>query len=233
VDLVVAVGGDGTLGEVVGGLGGADVPIAALPLGTANVLALDLGLPRRPAALLEAIAGGRTVAVDVALVNGRASFLVTGVGFDGLVVRALDEARRGPISRWSYVRHGLGALRGYRPPRLAVEIDGERQDGAFGLVIVSNVVHYGGVACLSRDRRLDDGLLEAYLFGKATRPALLGHALRGLLTGLPAGSCRRVRGRRFRIESDEPVPYQVDGDYGGTTPVEIEVTPRPFRLIVP
>jgi len=233
LDLVVSVGGDGTLGEVVSGLTDAPARVASLPMGTANVLALDLGLPRTVDGLLELIRGGRTTEVDVALVNGRPSFLVTGIGFDAILVRALEQARTGPITRLTYIYRGLGVLRRYRAPRLSVSIDDEPLPGTFGLVLISNVIHYAGLRCMAADRRLNDGLFEAYLFRKAGRAALLAQALRGVTTGFPGGSVERLQGRRFRIESTEPVPYQVDGDYGGETPVEIEVTSRPFRLFAP
>jgi diacylglycerol kinase (ATP) len=237
VDLVVSVGGDGTLGEVLAGLSGLsgrDVPVAILAAGTANVMSLDLGLPRRVAGLLEVIALGRTVPVDTARVNGeRLSFLVTGVGFDAMAVHELESRRRGPITRASYVAAGLRVLRRYAPPSLEVELDGRQMPGRFAQVLVSNVVHYGGFRVLSSDRRLDDGLFEVYLFPKGSRASLAGYALRALLRGLPGGACTRLRARRVRIVSEAPVPCQVDGDAFGETPVEIAVHPVQSRLVVP
>jgi YegS/Rv2252/BmrU family lipid kinase len=236
-DLVVSVGGDGTMAEVLSGLeraGRRDVPVAVHPFGTANVLALDLALPRGVEALVELVRAGTTRGLDVGHVNGRTSFLVTGVGIDGRIVEALEKARRGPISKATYVRHGVGAFcSGFRPPELVVSVDGETVPGVFGWVLVSNVVNYGGLPVLSADQELDDGLWEAYLFRRGTRASLLRYGLRGLLRRLPGGDCLRVQGRRVRVESAEPVPYQVDGDYGGVTPVEIEVGPQPFRILAP
>jgi YegS/Rv2252/BmrU family lipid kinase len=232
-DLIVSVGGDGTLGEVISGLDGASVRVASLPMGTANALALDLALPRSVEGLLELIQNGTTSEVDVALVNGRVSFLVVGVGFDAALVRDLDQNRKGPITRMTYVHRGLRALRHYQIPRRHVTIDDTPLAGTYGLVLVSNVIHYAGLRCMAPDRLLNDGLFEAYLFREAGRASLLAQALRGLTTGFPGGPVERVQGRRFRIESAEPVPYQVDGDYGGETPVEIEVTSRPFRMFAP
>ena len=123
VDLVVVVGGDGTLGEVLSELP-AEIPVALLPMGTANVMAWDLGLPRRVPALLRAIAARRTVNLDTARVNGRLSFLVLGVGFDGEIVRDVDQRRRGPITKAFYVRSVLRCLWRNRPPELRVGVDG-------------------------------------------------------------------------------------------------------------
>lgn len=232
-DLVIAVGGDGTVAEVLEGLP-PEVPLAVLPMGTANVLCLDLRLPRRARGTLEMIRAGRTTGLDVARVNGRLSFLVTGVGIDGAIVQRVDEHRRGPITKWSYVRAALSAFtRGFRIPRLVVTLDGERLEGHWAWVLVSNIIGYGGILKLFPGRRLDDGLFEVFLFPKGSRLALLGYALRGVVRGLPGGSCSMRTARSVRIESDPPVPYEVDGDYAGQTPVEVRVSGEHFRLLIP
>ena len=233
-DLVVSVGGDGTLGELLAGLGDRDVPVAVLAAGTANVLALDLALSRDVAGVLATIAGGKTARIDTARVNGeRLSFLVTSVGLDAMVVKEVEARRHGPITKRTYVGAAWRSLRRYRPPRLAVEVDGRALEGSFAEVIVSNVVNYAGFPVLSKDRRLDDGLYEVYLFRKGSRASLFAAGLRAITRGLPGGSCTLVRARKVRIASETPVPCQVDGDAFGETPVEIAVHPVQSRLVVP
>lgn len=233
-DLVVSVGGDGTLREVFDGLLDPELPVAVLPTGTANVLSIDLQLPRDVDGLIELVAAGRTQRIDVADVNGHLSFLVTGVGFDGRVAHCLEQRRRGPITKWSYVPAALAALRGYRPPRLTVELDGRRLERTYGLVLVSNIVHYGGFLKLAGRAALDDGLWEVYLFTDATLSGLARAGLRGSLASLPGGpSCTMQRASRVRIDSDEPVACQVDGDARGTTPVELTLSGRQHVLLLP
>lgn len=233
-DLAVSVGGDGTLGEVLEGLTGRDVPVAILPIGTANVMSLDLGMPRDVGRAVPIIARGKTSALDTARVNAsRLSFLVTSVGFDAAAVHEVEARRRGPITRTHYLTAGLRALWRYEPRRLTVEIDGRALPGTFALVLASNIVHYGGYEVLSADRRIDDGLFEVYLFEKGSRASLLGYGLRAVTSGLPGGSCTLVRARRIRITSDAPAPCQVDGDAFGETPVEIVVDPVQSHLVIP
>ncbi len=234
IDLVVSVGGDGTLREVFEGLEGRDLPVAVLPLGTANVLSLDLELPRQVERCVEVIAGGALQSIDLAQVNGKLSFLVTGVGLDAHTVRELERTRRGPIGKASYVPALLRALRQYREPRLEVEIDGSAVAGRFGLVLISNIVHYGGVMRLCRERRFDDGRFEVYLFPRGNVPSLLRAAWWGSVRGLPHGNLCSVRSAaKVRVSAPEPVPYQVDGDFGGETPVELVVTGARARVLVP
>ena len=234
VDLVVSVGGDGTLREVFDGLCNPEVAVAVVPLGTANVLSLDLGLPRDVDGALEVIARRRLIRIDVAEVNGHLSFLVTGVGLDGMIVRELEGRRSGPISKLHYVSAGLRAARAYQPPELRVEIEGEEQPGTYGLVLISNIVHYGGFLQLSPERKLDDGLYEVYLFPDGRLRKIAQAAARGLLGHLRDGrACRVVRARRVRVTSQTPVAYHVDGDYRGETPVDFSVTRRQAHLLVP
>jgi YegS/Rv2252/BmrU family lipid kinase len=232
-DLVVAVGGDGTLREVLGGLVDPEVPVGVLPMGTANALAAELGLPRDVDRALEVLARGRTTRLDVATVNDSLSFLVTGVGFDARTVREVEARRDGPITKLAYGPAVLRALRGYRPPSLSVEIDGRARSERFGLVLASNIGHYGGFLRLASGSRLDDGRFDVYLFPEAGAAGLAAHALRGMLGRLVGRSCEMVPARRLRVTSDDPVPFQVDGDYGGVTPVELSVSDTQYRVLIP
>jgi YegS/Rv2252/BmrU family lipid kinase len=232
-DLAASVGGDGTLREVFEGLGDDSVPVAVLPLGTANVLAIDLALPRSPAGLAELVRRGHSTALDVAAVNGRLSFLVTGVGFDAAVVAEVERRRRGSITKWSYVPAALAALRQWRPTALHVELDGAAVEGPVEGLFASNIVHYGGVLRLSPTRVLDDGLFDIYLFRDARLRGLGAAGLRGLCGRLPGGSCELRRARSVRVTSERPVPYHVDGDFGGTTPIELTVGSTRRRILVP
>lgn len=232
VDLLVVVGGDGSVGEVLSATP-PGLPVAVHPMGTANVLSLDLRLPRNVAGTVAMVLAGKSTLIDVADVNGRLSFLVTGVGIDGVIVRAIDEARTGSISKLTYVKASLRHLLRYKAPRLTVEIDGELLPDEYAWVLVSNMIGYGGFMKLSPDRKLDDGLYEVFLFPRGSLTALIGYGLRGIVRHLPGGDCRMLRARSVRIDSDTATPYEVDGDFGGETPVEINVTGIQHRLLLP
>jgi len=234
LERLIVVGGDGTVNEVLSGLTRHELPILIVPMGTANVMGLDLKLPRDAAGALAVLRGDRRQKLDVARVNGAAlSFLVSGVGIDALVIRELERVRRGSITHWSWVRAAASAFLAYREPQLSVELDGRPVEGRFGFVLFSNVIHYGGLRVLATDRQLDDGLFEAYLFRGCSRIGLLRHGLRALVSGFPSSRCERHRARRIRVRSEAPVSYEVDGDLGGETPLEIEVLAQPFTLLVP
>ena len=238
---IVAIGGDGTLSEVVDGAAGRDVSIAQFPLGTANVLALDLLLPRRAARTADMVLAGRTTQLDTALVScgglaaPRRGFLVLGAGFDGHAVHALARARRGAISKLTWARAIVDALGSWRPRELRATVHGPHGASTHVCesILVANCVHYGGFDVLDRSRRLDDGLYEVYLFARASRTALLRTALAGAFGRLPGGVATLLRASRVSIESDGPSPVQLDGDAAGTTPARLEVDTLRTRLLVP
>jgi diacylglycerol kinase family enzyme len=197
-------------------------------------MSVDLMIPREPRGTLGMLASGRSTPLDTALVDGRLSFLVIGIGPDGAAVREVAARRRGPIRKIHYLRAILHTLITWRPEPLRVEIDGEPIPESFAWVLVSNVIGYGGLFRLCRDRRLDDGRWEVYLFPRGSRWALLGYSLRAMLLGLPGGDCRMRLASRVSLRAAAPVPIEIDGDYAGESErIEIEVQPGPFTLLLP
>jgi diacylglycerol kinase family enzyme len=233
LDLVVSVGGDGTLSEVLAGLVDRSVPVAQLPLGTANVLASELGLPRDVDGAIETILGGHTTWLDAAEVGGRLSFLCVGSGIDGLAVAEVERRRRGPISKWDYVTALASTLRRYRPPALRLHVDGAEVPGEFGFVLISNVREYGAFFHLSSAGRRDDGRVEVYALRHAELYGLLRLAGTAFLRELPGARTEFFQGREFRVEAPPETPYQVDGDLGGLGSFDYRVTGDRFRILVP
>jgi len=238
-DGCVTIGGDGTLAEALAGLRERpELPVAPFPTGTANVLSKDLGLARTPIELVRSILEGHTISLDVARVQGsdevvRTSFLVLGIGLDGMVIHDLDARRTGPITKLSYLPSVARSLIGYKRPRLKVELDGEELPGEFGFVLISNCIHYGGLFTLDPKRDAGDGLWEVILLERGDISSILAVAARGLMGGVEGGACSILRGSRVRVSSDEPVPFQIDGDAGAHTPVSLEVSSTPHRIVIP
>jgi diacylglycerol kinase (ATP) len=239
VDLVISVGGDGTLREILTGLrdrppSANPVRVGVLPMGTGNALCADLGLPRDVDGALEVLLRGKTVDIDVADVNGELCFLITGIGPDALVVEDIAARRKGrPMSKWAYLPCGIRAFLRYRHEPLTVELDGHRLEDTYSQVLACNMIHYGGLVKLSPERILDDGLFEVFLFRGHHRLQMLAYTLRAFLHMIPGGSVEMRRASRIKVTSASPVPYYVDGDPMGKTPVEIEVTGSRFQLLVP
>ncbi|MGH0034895.1 MAG: diacylglycerol/lipid kinase family protein [Myxococcota bacterium] len=241
-DRIVVVGGDGTLNEVVNGLPDPGrVPIVQLAVGTANMLARELGWPRRLralAALVALVEEGEVRRIDLGRIGpggGQRFVMNASCGFDAMVTRRIREARRGTLGFRGYVRPVLGVLRRYQEPRLRVRVDDDPpREGA--LVLVSNLRNYGGLFRFTERARCDSGHLDIRLFHRARPVDLVRYGCAGLLrcsAGLRGSEA--LAARRVRIESAtrEPVPVQLDGDAWGTTPVEIEVAPAALAVVTP
>jgi len=232
-DLVIVVGGDGTLNEVVNGLE-ADRPVALFPLGTGNVLAKELRLPRRIKGFCEMVARGREARVDVASLGGRRFVSMVGVGFDAAVSHAVHERRAGAICMSHYYVPLLRTRASFRSPLVRVSIDGGEAVEAGGFVLVSNVRSYGGPLVITPDAAYDDGLLDVCVLPRGSLPRYV-RALAACFLGLQhcLSGAQYYRGRSVRITADERVPCQVDGDPAGFVPASIDMLDRTLRMVVP
>ena len=230
----VVWGGDGTVNEVANGLAGTDVPILPCPAGTENLLAKELRVSSNPHQVVAALRSGRVVDCDVGRINGRNFLLILGVGFDGEVVRRLTATRRGHISHLSYFWPIWRTFWEHDFPRMHILADGEEIFDDCGLAFIGNISRYSVGLRICRDAEFDDGLLDLVVFSCREQTALVLHAAWTLLRRHPLkGNVIYRQAREIRIETHEPVPSQVDGDVGPTTPLEISLAPERIRLIIP
>jgi diacylglycerol kinase (ATP) len=248
--VIAVAGGDGTINEVVNGLArrGDDGPaLAIVPLGTANVLAHELGLAFNAAAIAQTMTSGRALLVHPGEAIGpgtmekgapRCFSLMAGAGFDAKVVAGVSAGLKRRLGRAAYVWRSLVEARRYRPVRYAVEVDGARHEAAS--VIVTRSRHYAGPYVVAPDATLSDSLLHVCLFERWGRAQTLRFGLALLLGRLPhAGGYRVVTGRSVKISVRSDAgegrrqPVQIDGDDALTLPVSIGVAPGVVRLLQP
>ncbi|HXV74814.1 MAG TPA: diacylglycerol kinase family protein [Candidatus Polarisedimenticolaceae bacterium] len=234
VDRIVVIGGDGTLNEVLNGLRDPSrVPITQLATGTANLLAHDLRLPFRAEGMGRLLDDGSIRYVDMGQAGDRRFLLVVSAGFDAMVTHEAQRGRSGPSGYLSWIVPTIRTLRGYRPPNLEVKVDGGPSVRG-ELVIVSNVRNYGGIFTVADRASCDSGHLDVCVLKRASLPGLARAAFSGLTGGLSSSpGVVYLTGRRIELDADRPVPVELDGDPFGTTPVEIELTPRCVPVVVP
>lgn len=231
-DGLVAIGGDGTVNEVLNGMPDPSRPLGVLPVGTANVLAMELRLPRRPDAAAAAFAAGRRRSLAIGVCNGRRFLLFVGIGVDGAVVRRLAEVRTGTLGKhkwfgpivhtvWNWPRYALSAT----------FADGTRLDG-LSSVLVTRVRNYGGVMRLTRDIDPDDGTLHVLCFRARSRLAWSWLGGRALLRCLTPGRLLATR-VTTSVRVDGHAPWQIDGDFGAEGSTDITLAPQSASLFVP
>jgi diacylglycerol kinase family enzyme len=243
-DAVVAAGGDGTIGEVANGLPLDSAPLGIFPLGTANVLAMETGLPLEPAAVMQAVLHGPVAQVWPGFVtdsqnrNGRLFTIMAGVGFDAHVVADLPGGWKRWLGKGAYVAESLRQLAQFRVPRYRLSIDG--RDHVCASAVIAKGHFYGGRFVCAPDARLDAPDFQVCLFGMGGRIGALRATAAltlGLLQRLP--EITLVRGRRIEIASlDDSAyaagePVQADGDIAARLPATVGIGARSIPLIVP
>lgn len=234
---VVAAGGDGTINEVANGLlantaGGRSLPLALLPLGTANVLARELGMPSGTEAIATSIRDGRARTVAVGRANGRHFLLMAGAGFDAHVVAGIRLPLKRRVGKLAYVVEIIRQLFIYRFPVYHLRIDGQEHRACS--VIVANARHYGGRFIVAPEAQLEAGSLEVCLFTRAGRLHAMKYAAAlalGLLPRLPDVKYRQARHIELCGPWEDPV--QGDGDMLASLPCDIEVVPNALTLVFP
>jgi YegS/Rv2252/BmrU family lipid kinase len=231
-DAVVAAGGDGTIGEVANGLPLQSAPLGIFPLGTANVLAMEIGLPLDPPAVMQTVLHGPEANIWPGYVNERLFTIMAGVGFDAHVVADLPPQLKRWLGKGAYVIESLRQLAAYRVPRYRVSIDGADHDCASAVIAKGHF--YGGKFICAPHARLDDPAFEICLFKKGGRIGALRATVAltlGLLQRLP--EIELVRGREIMISGADGEPVQADGDIAAKLPAQVRLGARAIPLIVP
>jgi diacylglycerol kinase (ATP) len=239
VPLVVAAGGDGTIAEVASGLAGTAALLGILPLGTANVLAWELGLPPGPERAARVLTAGRAAVLHPGLArfgdgSSRLFVQMVGAGFDAAVVANLDLSLKRRIGKAAYVAQSARELFRYPFPRFTASLDGAEEEVASAIVTKGRL--YAGRHLLAPGAAPGERGFRVALFrgvGPA-RAALYGAALPlDLLPRLSGVEIRRASRIRLAAAPAVPVPVQADGDRAGLLPVEIEDAPGPLRVMLP
>ncbi len=231
--LVVAAGGDGTIAEVAQGLQGSTAALGVIPLGTANVLACELGLPFAPHACAAALAFGRTRLLWPGVArtaNGDRLFVqMVGVGFDAEVVHRLPLGLKRVLGKGAYVVQSLREMGRYGFPLVRIRVDGVPIEAAS--VVVSKGRFYAGQYVLAPLARPAERGFQVALFGCG---GAMGAALYG--AALPLGLLSRAPGLRLMraelVEIDQSLPAQMDGDAAGGTPLRIVDAAAPIGVVV-
>ena len=233
-DIVVAVGGDGTVSEVATGLLGTSKALGIIPCGSGDGLALHLGISRNPRKAVRALNESVIVPIDAASLNGRPFFCTAGVGLDADVAFAFARSSRRGLSTYISTAWNLW-MHGDRTAHYVLETDTETWEGQAVIITVGNANQWGNEARIVPKASLRDGLLDVTVVEPfATREIPRLAAL--LMTGKADTSARvrSFRSARVQIRRDRPGPAHCDGDpFGAGLCLEMEIRPGALRVAVP
>ena len=228
---IVVAGGDGTVNEVVNGIAGSSATLGILPVGTMNVFAAELGLPRGIKESWAVIQAGATRVIDLPKAAEHVFVQMAGVGFDAQALKETSWDAKRNLGPLSYVITAA-QVAARKPPALLVESDGRSREGSF--VLIGNGRYYGGPFPVFRNARIDDGLLDVIILKNVGHLDLIRY-LQGVLFGthLDMEDLEYFQTNHLTITSDEEVPVEIDGEVIGNLPVSFECGSQKLRVLAP
>ena len=243
-DIIAAAGGDGTVNEVLNGIGDepdgfAKTRLGVLPLGTVNVFARELKIPLRLEHAWKVLKRARETKIDLAhadfLDEGKPAtryfIQLAGAGLDARAIELVSWKLKKNAGPLAYVVAGLQAL-AEKQPRLTVRADGKKLDGE--LALLGNGKFYGGPFEIFPGADLGNGRLDICVFPSVNLASLLGHAPGFLVRRtLSEPKIRRLRADKFELTSETPAAFELDGEWVGSLPATFSVEPGKLRVVVP
>jgi YegS/Rv2252/BmrU family lipid kinase len=242
-DLIAAAGGDGTVNEVLNGIG--DAPdgfararLGVLPLGTVNVFARELKIPLRVERAWEVLQRGRETKIDLPRVEFSADGVfqkryfcqLAGAGLDARAIELVDWRHKKQVGKLAYVIAGLKALC-EKKPEITVRANGQKISGE--LILIGNGKFYGGSFAILPLADLRDGRLDICVLPRVNWTALLRSAPDLLLRGkLPASVSQHLSAKTFELTS-ETAAFELDGEWVGKLPVTFSIEREKLRVVVP
>jgi YegS/Rv2252/BmrU family lipid kinase len=234
-ELVCAVGGDGTVNETVNGLAGSGVPLAIVPTGTVNVLAMELGIPLDPPDAVRVIEKGSLSWIDLGLAGERYFGLMAGIGMDARVVASVNPLLKKTLKEAAFAVQGAVSYFTHEEPLLRVECEEQTVEGYFA--VFGNASNYGGAFGITPFADMRDGLLDVCVLKDKSFLGTAWYWLAALINSHinhPKVAYFRTEAAQVSaVEPDKEVLVQTDGEVAGKLPLECRVVPRALRVIVP
>ena len=243
-NLLVVVGGDGSVHEVANGIAERDgVELAVLARGTGRDFVRTYGIPTDVRGAVETALRGSTQSIDLGRVSYRAwsgetreawFANIASAGMSGAIARRANETTKAMGGKVSFLLATLAVFAGWDAGELRVSVDDEIRGGRMHDVVVANGRWFGGGMMITPDAAPDDGVFDVLLIGDLTKRDLLVTLPKTYRGGhLPHPKAELLRGTTVTIDADDPLPIELDGEQPGTTPVRFELVPRALRLRVP
>jgi YegS/Rv2252/BmrU family lipid kinase len=234
-DIVAACGGDGTVMEVARGIMGLETPLAIFPAGTANLMAVELGIPKNLTKAVELAIDEHSVIHSIDVGRSGAGYFLLRVGM-GFPARKVEYADRNLKDRFGVMAYTLAALKATKAQNVAnyhLTVDGKSFDIRTLACEVYNAGNLG-VAGTSPvpGISVEDGVLDLVVLREAVSQTLLTHDIEHSIR--PGDNLfDHWQARQICIEADPPQPVNIDGEIAGITPITIDIIPNAIRVLVP
>lgn len=231
-DIVVAVGGDGSVHEVSSVLVGTNTALGIIPLGSGNGWARHFGIPLNVEKAIKLFNNCKTVTTDSGLMNGKHFINCAGVGFDATVASHFAETRLRGF--WSYAYSTFKMFLTFKPTQYEVEVDDKKYQGSYFMISVMNGSQFGYNVKSIPSADPSDGLLDVLFLKKFNKSIVFFITLRVLFNQLDKSRYAQVlRGKEIKISMKEQADLQLDGEPVNVKKhVQISCTPHALKMII-
>lgn len=235
-DIIIAVGGDGTLNEVVAGVSGFEnkPKIGLIPMGTTNDFARAVHIPRDIDKAVDIIIAGNSIPVDVGRVNDRYFINIAGGGRITELTYEVPSKLKTVLGQLAYYLKGIEMLPSIKATKMRIEYDGEVFDDEAMMVLIALTNSVGGFEKLAPDASINDGFFSVFILKKcnvADFVKIVSLASRGEHMKDP--HLIYAKAKEIKITSDDKVQLNLDGEYGGDVPADFINLKRHIELFVP
>ena len=232
--VIVAYGGDGTVGDVARGIYGTDSTLGVIPVGTGNDFARNLGLKLELTEAIATVLGGVIRRIDVGMVNGVPFVNNAGTGFDSAVMQTMNTSIRFVRGQPAFILATLKTLASYKPLTLTYQADdNEPVTEKAMMVSLLNGRMYGGGMIAAPQAEMDDGQIDVLIIRAMPKPqllALMPKVIQGQHENHPA--VKMFKARKLSLSTLPPQPLNIDGDVSGLTPMTVTVESRALKVLV-
>ena len=229
-DIIVAAGGDGTINEVINGID-VNTKLGIIPLGTANILAIEAGIKNDVKSICKLIEKGNTKKIYISNINDKKFFLMAGIGYDGDIVHKMKPSLKKIFGKAMF--GFLGLLEFFKLKKYNIKVETESETAFGNWVLVTNSKHYAGPYKITKSTSIFNDSIVCYVFNDLSRLGFLYYIFLILFYGDLSRSKKvtKIISKNIKISSKEKINVQCDGEKYGNLPIEINFSSESVNLL--
>ena len=229
-DIIVAAGGDGTINEIINGID-VNTKLGTIPLGTANILAIEAGIKNDVKSICKLIEKGNTKKIYISNINDKKFFLMAGIGYDGDIVHKMKPSLKKIFGKAMF--GFLGLLEFFKLKKYNIKVETESETAFGNWVLVTNSKHYAGPYKITKSTSIFNDSIVCYVFNDLSRLGFLYYIFLILFYGDLSRSKKvtKIISKNIKISSKEKINVQCDGEKYGNLPIEINFSSESVNLL--
>lgn len=234
IELVVAVGGDGTINEIVNGIIGSKIKLAVIPTGTGNDFVRTVNIPLDPVEAAIVVGTLQTKKIDIGKVGETYFINVAGIGFDAQVAAEVNKGTKLLTGKLAYLWAIVKAIMDFKPAKIEVSYKESKEVWEVLVLALANARYYGGGMEIAPKASIEDGLLDVVMIESMSRLEFI-KSLPLLLKGehLSHPKVKVHRWQKFSLAGDSSIHVHADGELLAGLPFDVEIMPKAMEIVIP